>query len=91
MLSPAASVTRSDTSTATGVKVSEKTDSEDIEGDGLKTDHCNRLLSWERDVARGSKAIRGPTLYAAENLSVELAEIEGLFSCITRVRFYLQE
>ena len=81
---------RNNTNAATAARVSDRGDSEDIEGDGSMTNHCNRLLSWERDVARGSEAMRGPTLYAAERLSVELAEIKGhrfflvflVFACV---------
>ena len=71
-------------SSTPGVKISDKGDSEMMdqpaegpEDDASMTGHCKSLRSWEEDVARGSKALRGPTLYAAEKLTMELAEIKG--------------
>ena len=39
--------------------------------------HYRVLMSWESDYLRGSKATRGPILYAMEKLPEELKAIEG--------------
>lgn len=39
--------------------------------------HYRVLMSWESDYLRGSKATRGPILYAMEKLPEELEAVEG--------------
>ena len=39
--------------------------------------HFRVLMSWESDYLRGTKATRGPILYAMEKLPSQLRAIEG--------------
>lgn len=34
-------------------------------------------MSWEEDFQRGSEATKAPVLYAVENMSEQLAAVEG--------------
>jgi hypothetical protein len=42
--------------------------------------HYRVLMSWEADYLRGSKATRGPILYAMEKVREQLDSIEGVYT-----------
>ena len=44
--------------------------------------HYRVLMSWESDYLRGSKATRGPILYAMEKVPDQLNSIKGKLVCI---------
>ena len=44
--------------------------------------HYRVLMSWETDYLRGSKATRGPILYAMEKVREQLDSIEGVCVCV---------
>lgn len=44
--------------------------------------HYRVLMSWETDYLRGTKATRGPILYAMEKVREQLDAIEGMHTCV---------